>query len=106
MEITPETIMPDGRPFFAWQNELSMCRNDYQKNKQDRAEIENLMTILRVVEIEEQKQPHDGDYLFRIRRSSILDANSAGQALAAAEVERISGEATQSPTPSKAKKRV
>lgn len=89
MEITSETIMPDGRPLFAWENEIKMYRSDIQEQILNKSEIDNLITILRVIEVEEKKEPHNGDYLFRIRRTSILDANSSGQALASAEVERI-----------------
>lgn len=29
-KLTDDTIMPDGRPLFAWQNELEILRNEHK----------------------------------------------------------------------------
>jgi len=84
-----ETIMPDGRPLFAWRNELEMYRADADRLASDRIEVDSLMRILRIVQIEEQREHNKGDYLIRVSLKDIVTANSTDEALRNAEITRV-----------------
>lgn len=72
MEITKETIMPDGRPFFAWENEIAMLQRREPNLKKRKKELSDLMKILKVVEIEIHEERKTGDILIRFKRNDVL----------------------------------
>jgi hypothetical protein len=62
-----ETIMPDGRPMFAWENELSMLRKAYPEAKKMMEEAKSLMKLLKIAEVETKNDIQTGDLLVRFR---------------------------------------
>ncbi len=89
-ELSDETIMPDGRPLFAWRNEIEMARAEHGIVDAGKSEVTRLMALLRIVELEEHREPHTGDYLFRVRRGHIASAvYNPISALEKAEITRL-----------------
>ena len=73
-EIEDMTIMPDGRPFFAWRNELEMLRNQASSLETRQKETYHMMQLLKIASIEQQQEPWTGDILVRFRMiDSIMD---------------------------------
>lgn len=70
--MNEETIMPDGRPLFAWKNELSMLRADSEQVKEERESIKEQFRLLNVVEIERRSDPATLDMLFRVSFRDVL----------------------------------
>jgi len=46
-----ETIMPDGRPLYAWENEIAMLRANEAKVEAQRKQLDNMMRLCQVKEI-------------------------------------------------------
>lgn len=67
MIITDETIMPDGRPFFAWRNELEMLRSEVQALKPAQDRVSDQMRLLNIARIESIQEPWSGDLVIRFR---------------------------------------
>ena len=68
------TIMPDGRPLFAWQNELEMLRTESQRTKQALEEYVTFKQIMGVV-MERRQDFETLNWLIRIRMSDAVTAN-------------------------------
>ncbi len=51
MKITDETIMPDGRTFFAWKNEIEMIPAKLDGIKKRQEELSDLFKLFRVIKI-------------------------------------------------------
>ncbi len=67
-----ETIMPDGRPFFAWENELALLRKNHEQVREERESIKEQFRLLGVVEIERKDDPSTLDMLFRVSFRDVL----------------------------------
>lgn len=81
--------MPDGRPLFAWRNELEMLRSENDGVRRDRAEVDTLMRILNIIEIEESREHNSGDYLIRVKLMDAVTASDASELLIKAETTRV-----------------
>lgn len=75
LEVTDNTIMPDGRPFFAWGNELSMLRKQRPEISARNRELNHLMQLLQIAHIEQQKDWATGDLIIRLRMVDAIKAN-------------------------------
>ena len=76
--MNDETIMPDGRPFFAWRNEIEMAKDSLALLDRERLQVKNLLKLLNVVIVESQVELSTGDILIRLRRNlsrSVDDLN-------------------------------
>ncbi len=77
---TEETIMPDGRPLFAWQNEITMLRADkIASEKRDRENVifrESMGLIY-----EHWNDPATLEWNLRIKAVDIITADNFYQAL-------------------------
>lgn len=71
-EITDEIIMPDGRPFFAWNNELSMLRQHEIDLASREVELNHLAKILGVVRIEREQDQKTLDITIKIKCVDML----------------------------------
>ena len=73
--MNEETIMPDGRPLFAWKNELAMLRakESYVKDAELRLAVQ--MKLMHIASIEHTNEPWSGDMIFRLRRMDMVLAN-------------------------------
>jgi len=88
-EINDETIMPDGRPFFAWKNELEMLRAEGRGVEQAKREFAWKMTALGVYEIALRDEPQTGDILIRVRRVDAILRNNPLEAIEKGEVTKL-----------------
>ncbi len=71
MIITDNTIMPDGRPFFAWKNEIAMIRGKEISLDEERKRLKELFRIFRVLEMKKEELPESGHIIIKIARSDI-----------------------------------
>lgn len=60
-------IMPDGRPLFAWENEIAMARARMQEAEQLMKEAKQLMQLLGIAEIEKKDDISTDDIVIRFR---------------------------------------
>lgn len=65
MEITNETIMPDGRPFFAWKNELEMNRSIIENSKKAIEETAIFKQVMGLV-YKQWQEPQDLKWHFSV----------------------------------------
>ncbi len=70
--ITDETIMPDGRPFFAWKNELTMLRAGEPRIAKANKRLTDLFKLFRIIEFRWNEIPATGDFNILIRRSDVI----------------------------------
>lgn len=66
------TEMPDGRPLFAWQNEIEIASARYEEAQALMREAKTLMKLLRIAEVEQKKDLESGDIIIRFRMSSLV----------------------------------
>ena len=88
-EITDETKMPDGRPLWAWRNEVEMGRSKRKHFEEMKREVGLKWVLLNIVEIQQQREYHTGDYLFRVSRADQMVARNEVEALEAAQITRL-----------------
>lgn len=84
-----ETIMPDGRPLFAWRNEIEMLRSEAKDVESAKSHLGVEWALLDIIKIEQQREYHTGDYLFRITRADVMSSNNPAQILQKATIERL-----------------
>ncbi len=89
MKLPDETIMPDGRPLFAWRNEVEMLRSEARGAEDAKREVARMIVLLDIIQVEQNRELHTGDYLIRVRRGDIVNSYSDTQALQKGEVTRI-----------------
>lgn len=61
------TKMPDGRPIFAWENEIGMAQSRMAEAEKLMKQAQDLMRIIGIVDIESQREPWTGDLVIRVR---------------------------------------
>lgn len=71
--ITNETIMPDGRPFFAWKNELEMNRSIIEENKKAILETAIFQQAMRLI-YKQWQEPQDLKWHFTIEHIDALSS--------------------------------
>lgn len=86
--VEPTTIMPDGRTFEAWVNEIVMLRGDAQRVKERQKELDGCMAAIHIANIEVTKNPNDGDIIIRVRAIDQIKAYRPEDAILAGEVSR------------------
>lgn len=59
--------MPDGRPFFAWENELKMLREENKSLAPKQKKVNDMMRLLHIAKIESEHEPWTGDLVIRFR---------------------------------------
>lgn len=72
--LSDETIMPDGRPLFAWSNEIEMLRareDDVRRAKED---FERRMKVLNVVEMQWFDDCRKSEMVIRIKFADMVVA--------------------------------
>lgn len=67
--VQDERVMADGRPAYAWWNEILMLRREIAESKQVNANLREQFTILRVAKWAMAQDAMNGDILVRIKRS-------------------------------------
>ena len=80
--------MPDGRPLFAWRNEIEMLRAEAKHIEEERKRVKEWAAILGVVEIEQERELHSGDYLIRVHLLDLINSSNVNDALKHAEITR------------------
>lgn len=68
-----DTIMPDGRPIWAWENELSMLREEHKRIKAAKEEMATFIQLMGII-WNTWKEPATLDWHFRV---SVMAAVSA-----------------------------
>lgn len=68
MKAEKSTIMPDGRPLYAWENELKMLRGQEDLYSSAMKRMEEVAITLRIAKIYFQKRPMHSSVIIRIDR--------------------------------------
>ena len=86
-----DTIMADGRPAYAWWNEIQMIRKSEQDIGQERKRLYELYALLSVEEIQSSIDQATDSVMIKIKKSRIVAAPTMHQEEIAklAEVESI-----------------
>lgn len=72
MIITDETIMPDGRPFWVWKNELTMLRAGEPRLAKANEKLADLYKLFRIIEFRKDEIPSTGDFTILVKRSDAI----------------------------------
>jgi hypothetical protein len=73
-KISKETIMPDGRPLFAWENEIEMQRAEIQNLKENLSADVVFRQAMGLI-YEYWKEPQTLDWHFRISTTDAVTAH-------------------------------
>lgn len=92
--VNDETVMPDGRPLFAWWNEILMARSQAATTKQMWNDARAVSAILGLDKVVRSAADQSGDLVIRITRKAIMESESLNDEalLASAEVRALNGE--------------
>lgn len=74
--MTDDSIMPDGRPLFAWRNELEMLRSKEQSVHEKLKEAHRLSKLAGIVEIYREQNPHSLEMILRITLERMQSSDS------------------------------
>lgn len=77
--VTDETIMPDGRPFFAWKKELELARRDRADVDRHRKNLQGWGNVRRILEAQQWQEWPGGDLLIRIKRNTLTGCANLGE---------------------------
>lgn len=68
--------MPDGRPFFAWRNELEYLRSKERGVETRSRELHRMMELCNIARIEQENDPVTNDIVVRFSmRDFVKDSN-------------------------------
>lgn len=100
-EISPtedDRIMADGRPVYAWWNEIQSLRQREPELRQREKDLQGKMILLRIAEWAYSRDMLTGDTLLRIKQVSLMNSDPVSELLNHPEkyVEKIeAGDATK-----------
>lgn len=77
--MSDETIMPDGRPLFAWRNEIEGARRDRKDLELARREVEGWGRIRRILEAQQWQEWPEGDIVIRLKRNDVIGHDVPGK---------------------------
>ena len=72
MKVEKSTIMPDGRPLYAWENELKMLRSQEGLYLSANKRMEEVAITLKIAKIYFEKRPNHNSIIIRIDRFGLL----------------------------------
>lgn len=72
MKIIDESVMPDGRPYFAWVNEIEMLRNENEEAKNSLEFSRSMMRLCGIVRAEWEREAITGDLVIRVSMSDAI----------------------------------
>lgn len=72
--LSDETMMPDGRPLFAWRNEIEMLRQREADVKVQRQDFERRMKVLNVVEMQRFDDCRKSEMVIRVKFADMVVA--------------------------------
>lgn len=65
--LEAETLMPDGRPLFAWENQLAMATKRIATAEAMLKEAKIKMQLLKIAEIEMEQSPEADEIVVRFK---------------------------------------
>lgn len=74
--LTDETIMPDGRPLFAWRNELEYLRSGDKRVEDKTKELNKMMELCNIAKIECEKDPTTNDIVVRFQMRDFVKSSN------------------------------
>jgi hypothetical protein len=92
--VHDERIMCDGRPAFAWWNEIQMLRADKARVDNLTQELLDMQALTGIVRTYLEEHPNTGDLVIRLSRLERIEARSTtlrGLIAEYVELERIAG---------------
>jgi len=75
--IEHNTIMPDGRPFYTWEAELGMLRQELDAIEPFKKRLVDLARTLRVISISTEKDLCTHDLIIKVNRTKVISSDPA-----------------------------
>ncbi|MEE9510394.1 MAG: hypothetical protein V3V81_07870 [Candidatus Bathyarchaeia archaeon] len=76
ISLQDNTVMPDGRPIWAWENEIEMVRRDEELLKDRMQELKEWGILYRVIRKHVGMLPYNGNWYVEVERLGIaMDKN-------------------------------